>query len=130
MTASVRYRGQPVSEGTGSGEIYHGDPPSAPSAADTAPAPTASTGAGPAAENGHREARAEDAVRAAFAAVARDRAALAAELRARGQDEQAAIIDIAALIAADPALVTPAMAAVRAGADGEHRGSARGKRAP
>ncbi len=57
-------------------------------------------------------------MRAAFAAVARDRAALAAELRARGQDEQAAIIDIAALIAADPALVTPAVAAVRAGADG------------
>jgi phosphoenolpyruvate-protein kinase (PTS system EI component) len=57
-------------------------------------------------------------VRAAFAAVASDRAALAADLRARGQDEQAAIVDIAALIAADPALVTTAVEAVRAGADG------------
>jgi phosphoenolpyruvate-protein kinase (PTS system EI component) len=139
MTASVRYRGQPVSEGTGFGEIYHGDPPAAPAGAGTAAAPTASSAVAPTAgtagaptagtaaatassaaapaENGHREAHAADAVRAAFAAVARERAALAAELRARGQDEQAAIIGIAALIAADPALVTPAVAAVRAGAD-------------
>ncbi len=57
-------------------------------------------------------------MRAAFAAVAWDRAALAAQLRARGQDLQAGIVDIAALIAGDPALVGPALDAVRAGAEG------------
>jgi phosphoenolpyruvate-protein kinase (PTS system EI component) len=98
MTAPSRYRGQPVSEGTGLGEIYHGD--------SHEPA------------NGHRRPATEEQVRAAFAAVARDRAALAAGLRERGQDEQAAIVDIAALIAADSALITPAVEAVRAGADG------------
>jgi phosphoenolpyruvate-protein kinase (PTS system EI component) len=99
MTAPSRYPGQPVSEGICVGEIYHGDPPSA--------------GA-----NGHRRPATEDDVRSAFAAVARDRAALAGQLRARGQDQQAGIVDIAALIAADPALITPAVEAVRAGADG------------
>ena len=96
MTAPSRYRGQPVSAGIGLGEIYHGDPP--------------------ATETGHRRPPNEDEVRAAFAAVARDRAGLAAELRVRGQDQQAMIVDIAALIAADPALVSPAVEAVRAGA--------------
>jgi len=98
MTLPSRYRGQPVSEGIGLGEIYHGD----------------ST----AAQNGHRGPATEDEVRAAFAAVARDRAALAADLREKGQDQQAAIVDIAALIAADSALIIPAVEAVRAGADG------------
>jgi phosphoenolpyruvate-protein kinase (PTS system EI component) len=98
MTVPSRYRGQPVSEGIGLGQIYQGD------------------SGGQA--NGHRQPATEDEVRAAFAAVARDRAALAANLRARGQDQQAAIVDIAALIAADPALITPAVEAVRAGADG------------
>jgi len=92
-----RYRGQPVSEGTGLGEIYLGD---APCGADLATPAT------------------EEDVRAAFAAVARDRATLAGRLRARGQDLQAGIVDIAALIAGDPALVGPALDAVRAGADG------------
>jgi phosphoenolpyruvate-protein kinase (PTS system EI component) len=99
MTAPSRYRGQPVSEGIGLGEIYQGD-------------------SAPATDNGHRRPPTEDQVRAAFAAVARDRAALAADLRRRGRDQQAAIVDIAALIAADPALITPAVEAVRAGADG------------
>ena len=99
MTAPSRYRGQPVSEGIGLGEIYHGDPR-------------------PAEKNGHRRPATEDEVRAAFAAVARDRAALAANLREQGQDQQAAIVDIAALIAADSALITPAVEAVRGGADG------------
>jgi phosphoenolpyruvate-protein kinase (PTS system EI component) len=98
MTAPSRYRGQPVSGGTGLGEIYHGDTP--------------------AAKNGHRRLPTEDEVLAAFAVIARDRAALAAELRARDQDQQAAIVDIAALIAADSALITPAVEAVRAGTDG------------
>ena len=99
MTTPSRYRGQPVSEGIGLGEIYQGDPSLTK-------------------ENGHRRAATEDEVRAAFAAVARDRAALAAELREKGHDQRAAIVDIAALIAADPALVTPAVEAARAGADG------------
>jgi phosphoenolpyruvate-protein kinase (PTS system EI component) len=99
MTTPSRYRGQPVSEGIGLGEIYQGDP-------------SLTKG------NGHRRVATEDEVRAAFAGVARDRAALAAELREKGQDQQAAIVDIAALIAADPALVTPAVEAVLAGADG------------
>ncbi len=96
MTAPSRFRGHPVSEGIALGEIYLGDPPGGATA-------------GPATE---------DSVRAAFAAVAQDRAALAGQLRARGQDLQAGIVDIAALIAADPALVRPALDAVRAGADG------------
>jgi len=99
MTVPSRYRGQPVSEGTGLGEIYQGDP-------------------APARGNGHGRPQTEDEVRAAFAAVSRDRAALATDLRRRGQDQQAAIVDIAALIAADPALITPAVEAVRDGADG------------
>jgi phosphoenolpyruvate-protein kinase (PTS system EI component) len=97
MTALSRYRGQPVSEGIGMGEIYLGD---APGQAGTDGTPT------------------EDDVRAAFAAVARQRATLADQLRSRGQDLQAGIVDIGALIAADPALVSPAIDAVRAGVDG------------
>jgi phosphoenolpyruvate-protein kinase (PTS system EI component) len=108
MTTPSRFRGQPVSEGIGLGEIYQGDP-------------------SPTKENGHRRAATEDEVRAAFAAVARDRAALAAELREKGQDQQAAIVDIAALIAADPALVTPAVEAARAGADGADAVAAAGE---
>ena len=104
MTGPLHYRGQPVSDGTGLGEIYLGD---APSGADHAP-----SGAD------HATPGTEDDVRAAFAAVARDRAALAERLRACGQDLQAEIVDIAALIAGDPALVGPALDAVRAGAEG------------
>ncbi len=100
MTAPSRFRGQPVSEGIGTGEIYLGDAP-------------AEGEAGRAPEN-----PAEDDVRAAFAAVARERAALAARLRERGQDLEAGIVDIGALIAADSALVGPAIDAMRTGADG------------
>jgi multiphosphoryl transfer protein len=98
MTAPSRYRGQPVSEGVGTGEIYLGDAPSVRVGTDPNPG--------------------EDDVRAAFAAVARERAALAARLRERGQDLQADIVDIGALIAADPALIGPVIDAIRAGADG------------
>jgi phosphoenolpyruvate-protein kinase (PTS system EI component) len=101
MTAPSRYRGQPVSEGTGAGEIYLGD----------APGEAGGTGPGRGSPDEHE-------VRAAFAAVARERASLAAGLRERGQDLQADIVDIGALIAADPALTGPAIGAVRAGADG------------
>jgi len=98
MTAPSRYRGQPVSEGTGTGKIYLGDAP------------------GQVGQD--HVSSGENEVRAAFAAVARERAALAARLRERGEDLQAGIVDIGALIAADPALTGPAIDAVRAGADG------------
>jgi phosphoenolpyruvate-protein kinase (PTS system EI component) len=97
MSPSRRYRGQAVSDGIGLGEIYLGDAPGR--------------------TNGHRRPATEDDVRAAFAAVARDRAALARQLREQGQELQAGIVDVAGLIAADPALIDPAIAAVRAGAD-------------
>ena len=84
-----------MSDGIGTGEIYLGDAPGIRVVVDPD----------------------EDDVRAAFAAVARERAALAARLRERGQDLQAGIVDIGALIAADPALTGPAIDAVRAGAD-------------
>ena len=106
MTAPSRYRGQPVSEGIGLGEIYLGDAPGGANGHHRS-----------ATEDEHRSAT-EDEVRAAFAAVARDRAGLAEQLRQRGQELEAGIVDIAALIAADPALIAPAVDAVRAGADG------------
>jgi multiphosphoryl transfer protein len=98
MTAPSRYRGQPVSEGTGTGKIYLGNAP------------------GQVGQD--HVSSGENEVRAAFAAVARERAALAARLRERGEDLQAGIVDIGALIAADPALTGPAIDAIRAGADG------------
>jgi phosphoenolpyruvate-protein kinase (PTS system EI component) len=96
MTRSSRYRGLPVSEGVATGQLYPGGAPGG-----TASAPAATP---------------ED-VRDAFAAVARERSALAQRLRERGRDDQAEIVTIGALIAADPALVDPAVAAVRDGAD-------------
>src|SRR5215470_15954300 len=97
MNLPSRYRGQAVSEGIGLGEVYLGD---------------ARGGT-----NGRRRPATEDDVRAAFAAVARDRAALARQLRERGQALEADIVEVAALIAADPALIGPAIAAVGGGAE-------------
>jgi phosphoenolpyruvate-protein kinase (PTS system EI component) len=89
-----RYRGQPVSEGVAIGAIYPGD------------------------EGAGRVAAADaDAVRSAFAAVAAERTAFATRLRARGEDMQAGIVEIGALMAADPALTGPALRAVEAGVD-------------
>ena len=56
---------------------------------------------------------------AAFAAVAAERAGLAARLRASGRDGEAGIVEVGALIAADPALSAPAAAAVLAGTPAE-----------
>ncbi len=56
-------------------------------------------------------------VRAAFAAVAADRGALAEGLRAAGRADEADIVGVAALMAADPLLVDPAVAAVAEGVD-------------
>lgn len=101
MTAPSRYRGHAVSEGIGTGVIYHGDYPG---------------GAGPATKQDGTLT--EEQVRAAFAAVAAERATLADELRRRGQDLEAGIVDVGALIAADSALIGPAIDAMRAGTDG------------
>ncbi len=48
--------------------------------------------------------------------MARERAALAERLRAQGRAGEAEIVSIGALIAADPALVEPAVSATTAGA--------------
>jgi phosphoenolpyruvate-protein kinase (PTS system EI component) len=90
MTA---YRGQPVSEGAAAGEVYLPD------------TPMAGSGAG---------AVSAEHVRAAFAAVAAERGELAASLRAAGRDHEADIVQIGALIAADPALAAPVLAALEA----------------
>lgn len=91
MSPIARFTGLPVSAGIATGSLHIADV------------------AGPAAATA-------DEVRDAFAAVAAQRSALAERLRRAGRGEEAAIIDVAALIAADPALVEPAVAAVREGA--------------
>jgi phosphoenolpyruvate-protein kinase (PTS system EI component) len=87
------YQGLTVSEGVATGQVYPGGT-----------------------RRGTRQAT-PDEVAAAFAAVAADRAALARQLREDGRGEQADIVAIGGLIAADPALVDPAVAAVRDGAE-------------
>ncbi|MBV9853919.1 MAG: hypothetical protein JOY82_05265 [Streptosporangiaceae bacterium] len=116
---TVRYHGEPVSEGTGVGKVYHGDPPAARATATGGAAATGGakvTDGATAASGASRTATADD-VREAFAAVARERTALAGQLRERGRDRDAGIVEIGALIAADPALAGPALDAVRGGAD-------------
>jgi phosphoenolpyruvate-protein kinase (PTS system EI component) len=93
MTA---YRGTPVSDGIAVGELYLPDQPAGPGAA-----PATVTGTVTLAD-----------VRAAFAAVAAERDALAGRLRAAGRAHEADIVAIGALIAADPALSGPALAAL------------------
>ena len=56
-------------------------------------------------------------VAAAFTGVAAERSALAARLRKAGRTSEAEIIAVGALIAGDPALSSPAVAAVQAGTD-------------
>src|SRR5216683_1596211 len=92
MSPSMRFTGLPVSEGMATGRLH---------IADVDPAASATP----------------DEVAGAFAAVAAARSALAGRLRRAGRTEEAAIIDIGALIAADPALAGPAAAAVRGGSD-------------
>ncbi|MGH3206943.1 MAG: putative PEP-binding protein [Trebonia sp.] len=95
MTTS--YRGTPVSEGVAAGELY-------------LPDAAAGTGAGTAAEAGAEAVTVTAGdVRAAFASVAAERSALAGRLRAAGRDHEADIVEIGALIAADPALSAPAL---------------------
>ena len=89
MTA---YRGTPVSEGVAAGELYLPDAP-----AGTGTAAVTVTA---------------DEVRAAFVAVAAERETLAGQLRAAGRDHEADIVAVGGLIAADPALSGPALAAL------------------
>jgi phosphoenolpyruvate-protein kinase (PTS system EI component) len=90
-----------VSEGIATGQLYLGR-----SGRPGAPPP------------GSAQAPADPAkVRAAFAAVAAERFALAAQLRADDRTEQAAIVEIGGLMAGDPTLVDAAAAAVENGAD-------------
>jgi phosphoenolpyruvate-protein kinase (PTS system EI component) len=85
------YRGTPVSDGIATGELYLPDVPAGTGTAALAVSVTA------------------DDVRAAFAAVAAERGALADRLRAAGRGHEADIVTIGALMAADPALSGPAI---------------------
>ena len=91
MTSTRRYQGLPVSEGAAAGEVY------------------------PASFQGETRAASPDEVRQAFASVSAERTALAERLHAEGRDQQAGIVTVGALIALDPALVEPAVAAVAGG---------------
>lgn len=93
MTATRLYQGVPVSGGKAAGQLYAGGP------------------------QGSGRPGGPDEVAAAFAAVAQERSALAQQLRQDQRDEQADIVAIGGLIAADPTLIEPAVAAVRDGAD-------------
>jgi phosphoenolpyruvate-protein kinase (PTS system EI component) len=92
MSLPARFTGLPVSEGTAAGTLYVADAGTAVSATP-------------------------DEVAGAFAAVTAERFALADRLRAAGREQEAGIIEVGALIAADPALSEPALAAVRSGED-------------
>jgi phosphoenolpyruvate-protein kinase (PTS system EI component) len=98
MTSAGHYRGLAVSEGLAIGQLYLGDPPGG-------------------AQQGAARPGTPQEVREAFSAVAQERSALAAELRERGRAAEAEIVGIGALIAADPALVNPAVAATAQGTD-------------
>ena len=93
----IRFHGLPVSAGTAAGILRI--------ISDTAVDEAAAAAATP-----------ED-VAAAFASVAAERSALAERLRAAGRGSEAEIILIGALIAADPSLAAPALAAMRDGTD-------------
>ena len=102
MTA---YRGQPVSEGVAAGEVYlpggRADVSADPVLSGTVLSDTVLSGT-----------VLSDTVRGAFGAVAAERHALAGELRAAGREHEAGIVEIGALIAADPALSAPVLAAL------------------
>ncbi len=88
----TRFPGLPVSDGVAAGAVYLADVGTA------------------------ADATAEQ-VASAFAAVAADRVQLARTLHGAGRVEEAGIIEVSALMAADPALVEPALAAIRSGTE-------------
>jgi phosphoenolpyruvate-protein kinase (PTS system EI component) len=90
MRPPARFRGVPVSPGRAAGVLrVAGDD------AEVSAAP--------------------EEVAAAFAAVSAQRMELAGKLRAAGRADDAAVIEVSGLIAADPALTVPAVEAVRGG---------------
>ncbi|HEY6501045.1 MAG TPA: putative PEP-binding protein [Streptosporangiaceae bacterium] len=97
MSPGATYPGRMVSPGVATGQVYLGE------------AVTVGAGAVPAGPG------TPDEVRAAFAAVAAERFALAERLRTEGRDDQAAIVEIGGLMAGDPTLVEAAVAAVTSG---------------
>ena len=102
------YRGTPVSAGVAAGQLYL---PDVPAGEATGAGARAGTSDGGAASSPAVTVTAGD-VRAAFAAVAADRRALADQLRAAGRGDEADIVTIGALMAADPALSGPAIDAL------------------
>jgi phosphoenolpyruvate-protein kinase (PTS system EI component) len=92
MNVPIRFAGVPVSEGVALGTLHIADTETAVSATP-------------------------EEVRDAFAAVAAERFALAERLRGARRDQEADIIEVGGLIAADPLLADPAVAAVRDGTD-------------
>jgi phosphoenolpyruvate-protein kinase (PTS system EI component) len=108
------YRGTPVSAGVAAGELYL---PDVPAAGATGAGARAGTADGAAASSPAVTVTAGD-VRAAFAAVAADRHSLAGQLRAAGRGDEADIVTIGALMAADPALSGPAIDALASPAAG------------
>ena len=92
MNLPMRFTGLPVSEGIALGTLHIADTETAVSATP-------------------------EEVGEAFAAVAAERFALAERLRGAGREQEAAIIEVGGLIAADPLLADPAVAAVRDGGD-------------
>ena len=92
----VRFHGAPVSAGTAAGILRI--------VADSA-------------VGGTSVAATPEEVAAAFTGVAAERSALAERLRKAGRTSEAEIIAIGGLIAGDPALSGPAVAAVQGGAD-------------
>ena len=122
MSPSTTFPGRMVSPGVATGQAFLGGTVAA-TGADGA---DETGGAGQAQAGSHsapltpaaapaESATPADAVRAAFAAVAAERFALAERLRTEGRDDQAAIVEIAGLMAGDPALTEAAAAAVTAG---------------
>jgi phosphoenolpyruvate-protein kinase (PTS system EI component) len=116
MTA---YRGLPVSKGVAAGQLYLPDaspePPQPPQPHPQADECAVQLPMTRRMAHSSGDAVRADEVRAAFATVAAERAELAERLRADGRHQGADIVFIGALIAADPALIDPAVAAVRSG---------------
>ena len=110
------YRGTPVSEGVAAGELYLPDGPAG--TVTGAETRAGTTDAAAAAASSPAVTVTADDVRAAFAAVAADRRALAGRLRAAGRGDEADIVTIGALMAADPALSGPAIDALASPAAG------------
>jgi phosphoenolpyruvate-protein kinase (PTS system EI component) len=117
VSPSETFRGRVVSEGIATGQIYLGrsgppaDRPASPPA-DRPASPPADRPADPA-----QQPATANEVRAAFAAVAAERFALAERLRAEDRAEEAAIVEIGGLMAGDPALADAAVAAVEGGTE-------------